>query len=168
MNKEQQDIYYLKIAQIVSENSYCERLKVGSVIIKDNRIISEGFNGSISGFPNVCEVNDRTLPEVLHSESNALMKCLRNGSTPLLDSIIYCTHAPCIECAKLIIQAGIKEVIYINDYRSVEGIQLLKKAGLKVIQKQLPSIDRDFKIVPRTSYFRMLFKLLLERFKKWL
>ena len=139
MNKEQQDIYYLKIAQIVSENSYCERLKVGSVIIKDNRIISEGFNGSISAFPNVCEVNDRTLPEVLHSESNALMKCLRNGSTPLLDSIIYCTHAPCIECAKLIIQAGIKEVIYNSDkYKDVDifiaSRKMLEMAGIKLRQ----------------------------------
>ncbi len=138
MNKEQQDIYYLKLSQIVAENSYCNRLKVGSIIVKDNRIISEGFNGAISGFPNICESDDnKTLPETLHSEANALMKCLKYGSTPLLDSIIYCTHAPCIECAKLIIQSGIKEVAYINNYRSFDGIKLLKKANVKVFQKLL-------------------------------
>lgn len=127
------DIRYLRMARIWAENSYCKRRKVGALIVKDKMIISDGYNGTPSGFENQCEdENHVTKPYVLHAEANAITKIARsnnnsNGAT------LYVTASPCIECAKLIIQAGIKRVIYAEHYRLEDGIDLLKRAGIEVI-----------------------------------
>lgn len=132
MDKEKQlDIRYLRMAAIWSENSYCNRRKVGALLVKDKMIISDGYNGTPSGFPNVCEdENNCTFPYVLHAEANAITKVAKSNNSSQ-DSTLYVTDSPCIECAKLIIQAGIKRVVYSKLYRSSEGIDLLKTAGIK-------------------------------------
>ncbi len=120
------------MAKIWAENSYCERRQVGALLVKDNSIISDGYNGTPSGFENICEGEDgKTKPYVLHAEANAITKVAKsnnnsNGAT------IYVTTAPCIECAKLIIQAGIKRVVFSEMYRYDDGIELLKRAGIDV------------------------------------
>lgn len=124
---------YLDLAERVSEESYCERLQVGAVIVKDGNIISFGYNGQISGFPNVCEQNNVTLDTVLHAESNAITKACKSPISTQ-DSTLYCTHACCVHCAKLIIQSGITTFVYLQDYRDMNGIDLLKKAGLEVVK----------------------------------
>jgi dCMP deaminase len=126
---------YMDIAERVALESYCERKKVGAVIVKDNNIISFGYNGTISGFPNVCEADDgeKTLETVLHAESNALMKCLKRGESTDGASL-YVTLSPCQGCAKLIIQSGIKEVFYRDEYRSISGLDLLCEANVKLTQ----------------------------------
>ena len=124
------------MARIWGENSYCNRLKVGALLVKDKRIISDGYNGTPSGFENICEDEDNhTKPYVLHAEANAITKVAasNNDST---GAAIYVTHAPCLECAKLIIQAGIRRVVYAEKYRLTEGVDLLTRAGLEV--KHLP------------------------------
>ena len=129
---------YLDIAKTVSKQSYCQRLQVGSIIVKHGNIISYGYNGTISGFPNVCEEktsdgNLVTLKTVLHAESNAITKaCKSTISTN--KATMYCTHSCCVECAKLIIQSGISNFIYLNDYRDMQGVELLLKAGVYVIK----------------------------------
>ena len=128
------DKRYLRMAKIWGENSYCTRLQVGALLVKDKRIISDGYNGTPSGFENICEdENNKTKPYVLHAEANAITKVAasNNNST---GATIYVTHAPCLECSKLIIQAGIKRVVYAESYRLTEGIDLLKRAGLEVLQ----------------------------------
>lgn len=126
------DKRYLRMAKIWAENSYCERRQVGALLVKDNSIISDGYNGTPSGFENICEGEDgKTKPYVLHAEANAITKVAKsnnnsNGAT------IYVTTAPCIECAKLIIQAGIKRVVFSEMYRYDDGIELLKRAGIDV------------------------------------
>ena len=116
-----------------SENSYCERRKVGALIVKDKMIISDGFNGTPSGFENVCEdENNLTKPYVLHAEANAITKIARSNNSSE-DATMYVTASPCIECAKLIIQAGIKRVVYSEHYRLEDGIELLKRAGIEVV-----------------------------------
>ena len=121
------------MARIWAENSYCERRKVGALIVKENMIISDGFNGTPAGFENVCEDEDGlTKPYVLHAEANAITKIARsnnnsNGAT------MYVTTSPCIECAKLIIQAGIVRVVYSQKYRLTDGIDLLNRAGIETI-----------------------------------
>jgi len=134
MDKKQQelDLRYLRMAQIWSENSYCTRRKVGALIVKDKMIISDGYNGTPSGFENICEdENNVTKPYVLHAEANAITKIARSGNNSD-GATLYVTDAPCIECAKLIIQAGIKRVIYARDYRLTDGIDLLRRAGIEV------------------------------------
>ena len=134
MDKKQQDLdlRYLRMAQIWSENSYCNRRQVGALIVKDKMIISDGYNGTPSGFENVCEdENNVTKPYVLHAEANAITKIARSGNNSD-GATLYVTDAPCIECAKLIIQAGIKRVIYAREYRLTEGIDLLRRAGIEV------------------------------------
>ncbi|MBO4611691.1 MAG: dCMP deaminase family protein [Bacteroidaceae bacterium] len=134
MDKKQQDLdlRYLRMAQIWSENSYCTRRQVGALIVKDKMIISDGYNGTPSGFENVCEdENNVTKPYVLHAEANAITKIARSGNNSD-GATLYVTDAPCIECAKLIIQAGIKRVIYAREYRLTEGIDLLRRAGIEV------------------------------------
>lgn len=126
------DLRYLRMARIWAENSYCQRRKVGALVVKDKMIISDGYNGTPSGFPNVCESEDNTtFPYVLHAEANAITKlaCSSNNSD---GSTLYVTAAPCIECAKLIIQSGIKRVVYAEKYRLEDGIALLRKAGVEV------------------------------------
>lgn len=126
------DYRYLKMASIWAENSYCTRRKVGALIVKDKMIISDGYNGTPSGFENICEdSNGITKPYVLHAEANAITKIARSGNNSD-GATLYVTAAPCIECAKLIIQAGIKRVIYSEPYRLSDGIDLLKRAGINV------------------------------------
>lgn len=125
------DLRYLRMAQIWSENSYCTRRKVGALLVKDKMIISDGYNGTPSGFPNICEDSDnRTLPYVLHAEANAITKVAKSNNSSE-GSTLYVTDSPCIECAKLIIQAGIKRVVYSKLYRVTDGIELMKTAGIK-------------------------------------
>lgn len=127
------DIRYLRMAGIWAENSYCERRKVGALIVKNQMIISDGYNGTPAGFENVCEdENNVTKPYVLHAEANAITKIARSGNNSE-DATLYVTDAPCIECSKLIIQAGIRRVIYNRTYRLEDGINLLKRAGIEVI-----------------------------------
>ena len=127
------DLRSMRMANIWAENSYCERRKVGALIVKDKMIISDGYNGTPSGFENVCENEDGfTKPYVLHAEANAITKIARsnnnsNGAT------MYVTASPCIECAKLIIQSGIKRVVYGEKYRLTDGIDLLERAGIETV-----------------------------------
>jgi dCMP deaminase len=124
---------YLRMAQIWAENSYCQRRKVGALIVKNKMIISDGYNGTPSGFENVCEDEAGiTKPYVMHAEANAITKIARSNNSSE-GSTMYVTASPCIECAKLIIQAGIKRVIYSEKYRLVDGLELLQKAGVEVI-----------------------------------
>lgn len=134
------DRRYLRMAQIWAENSYCQRRQVGALIVKDKMIISDGYNGTPSGFPNICEGADGlTFPYVLHAEANAITKIARSGNNSD-GATLYVTDAPCIECAKLIIQAGIIRVVYARNYRLTEGIDLLRQAGIKVEQLELDEI----------------------------
>lgn len=131
--KKELDKRYLRMASIWSENSYCKRRQVGALIVKDKMIISDGYNGTPSGFENVCEdENNVTHPYVLHAEANAITKIARSNNNSE-GATLYVTDSPCIECAKLIIQAGIKRVVYSRQYRLDDGIQLLKKAGIEVV-----------------------------------
>ncbi len=126
------DRRYLRMAGIWAENSYCQRRQVGAIIVKDKMIISDGYNGTPSGFENVCENEDGlTKPYVLHAEANAITKIARSGNNSD-GATLYVTDSPCIECAKLIIQAGIKRVIYSREYRLTDGIDLLRRAGIEV------------------------------------
>ncbi len=137
--KEELDMRYLRMARIWSENSYCKRRQVGALVVKDKMIISDGYNGTPSGFENVCEDdNNITKPYVLHAEANAITKIARSGNNSE-GSTLYVTDAPCIECAKLIIQAGIRRVIYARDYRLTDGRDLLRRAGIEV--KLMPFPD---------------------------
>lgn len=127
------DFRYLRMAHIWAENSYCQRRQVGALIVKDKMIISDGYNGTPSGFENVCEdENGLTKPYVLHAEANAITKIARSGNNSD-GATLYVTDAPCIECAKLIIQAGIKRVIYGKQYRLADGEELLRRAGIEVV-----------------------------------
>lgn len=126
------DHRYLRMSLIWSENSYCVRRKVGALIVRDNMIISDGYNGTPSGFPNVCEENNVTYPYVLHAEANAITKVARSNNSSE-GSTLYVTASPCMECSKLIIQAGIKRVVFSDLYRIQDGIELLKKAGVEVV-----------------------------------
>lgn len=134
------DVRYLKMARIWAENSYCKRRQVGALIVKDKMIISDGYNGTPSGFENVCEdENNVTKPYVLHAEANAITKIARSSNNSD-GATLYVTAAPCIECAKLIIQAGISRVIYSEEYRIEDGINLLQRAGIEV--KYIP-VEQD-------------------------
>ncbi|MEZ3550801.1 MAG: dCMP deaminase family protein [Muribaculaceae bacterium] len=127
------DERYLRMARIWSENSYCVRRKVGALIVKGNMVISDGFNGTPSGFPNICEDdNDTTLPYVLHAEANAITKVARSNNSSD-GSTLYVTASPCLECSKLIIQAGIKRVVFSELYRITDGIELLNRAGVETV-----------------------------------
>ncbi len=127
------DKRYLRMARIWSENSYCTRRQVGALIVKDKMIISDGYNGTPSGFENVCEdENGLTKPYVLHAEANAITKIARSNNNAD-GATLYVTDSPCIECSKLIIQSGIRRVVYAKQYRLLDGIHLLEKAGIEVI-----------------------------------
>lgn len=126
------DLRYLRMARIWAENSYCRRRQVGALVVKEKMIISDGYNGTPSGFENVCEdENNLTKPYVLHAEANAITKLARSSNNSD-GSTLYVTAAPCIECSKLIIQAGIKRVVYAEEYRLTDGIDLLRRAGIDV------------------------------------
>ena len=144
-NKKQHelDLRYMRMANIWAENSYCERRKVGALIVKDKMIISDGYNGTPSGFENVCENEEGfTKPYVLHAEANAITKIARsnnnsNGAT------MYVTASPCIECAKLIIQSGIRRVVYGEKYRLTDGIDLLERAGVEVVYLEVTNNENS-------------------------
>ena len=132
LSKQQKlDLRYLRMARIWAENSYCKRRQVGALVVKDKMIISDGYNGTPSGFENVCEDNNVTKPYVLHAEANAITKLARSSNNSE-GSTLYVTASPCIECSKLIIQSGIKRVVYAEKYRLTDGIDLLERAGVKV------------------------------------
>ncbi len=123
---------YIRMAKIWAENSYCKRRQVGALLVKNNTIISDGYNGTPAGFKNVCEDEDgHTLPYVLHAEANAITKIARSGNSSE-GATLYVTTSPCIECSKLIIQAGIARVVFSEYYRLSDGIDLLREAGIKV------------------------------------
>lgn len=127
------DLRYLRMAQIWAENSYCRRRQVGALVVKEKMIISDGYNGTPSGFENVCEDdNNVTKPYVLHAEANAITKLARSNNNSD-GATLYVTASPCIECAKLIIQAGIKRVVYGEKYRLEDGINLLKRAKIELL-----------------------------------
>lgn len=136
MDKQKQynlDCRYLRMAQIWAENSYCKRRQVGALVVKDKMIISDGYNGTPSGFDNICEdETNTTYPYVLHAEANAITKLARSNNNSD-GATLYVTASPCIECAKLIIQAGIKRVIYGEEYRLSDGLDLMRKAGIEVL-----------------------------------
>lgn len=139
MNSKQSllDYRYLRMARIWAENSYCRRRQVGALVVKDKMIISDGYNGTPSGFENVCEdETGTTFPYVLHAEANAITKLARSSNNSD-GATLYVTASPCIECAKLIIQAGIRRVVYAEKYRLTDGVDLLEKAGVKVEYKAL-------------------------------
>ncbi len=126
------DSRYLRMARIWAENSYCVRRKVGALVVKDRMIISDGYNGTPIGFENVCEdENNLTKPYVLHAEANAITKLARSSNNSD-GATLYVTASPCIECSKLIIQSGIRRVVYGEKYRLDDGIRLLERAGVKV------------------------------------
>lgn len=128
------------MAKIWAENSYCKRRKVGALIVKDKMIISDGYNGTPSGFENICEdENFKTKPYVLHAEANAITKVAKSNNSSDF-ATLYVTTAPCMECAKLIIQSGIKRVVFSGNYHSDEGIDLLRRAKIEVLQL---SIEED-------------------------
>lgn len=134
MNEKQLELdkKYIRMARIWAENSYCTRRKVGALIVKDKMIISDGYNGTPSGFENVCETEEGvTKSYVLHAEANAITKIAKSGNSSL-GATLYVTASPCIECAKLIIQSGIKRVVYSEKYRLEDGIELLNRAGIEV------------------------------------
>lgn len=135
------DIRYLRMARIWSENSYCRRRKVGALIVKEKMIISDGFNGTPSGFPNICEdESEVTFPYVLHAEANAITKVARSNNSSE-GSTLYVTASPCVECAKLIIQAGIRRVVFSELYRITDGIDLLHMAGIETVH--IPIDDNE-------------------------
>jgi dCMP deaminase len=135
------DKRYMRMAAIWAENSYCTRRQVGALIVKDKMIISDGYNGTPSGFENVCEdENNVTKPYVLHAEANAITKIARSGNSSD-GATLYVTATPCIECAKLIIQAGIKRVVYSTPYRLQDGLDLLKRAQIDVVYVPLDKED---------------------------
>ena len=131
------DQRYIRMALIWAENSYCRRRQVGAILVKDKMIISDGYNGTPSGFENVCEdENNVTKPYVLHAEANAITKVARSNNSSE-NATLYVTSSPCIECAKLIIQSGIKRVVYTDSYRLSDGTELLKKAKIEITCAQL-------------------------------
>ena len=135
MEKKQHDldVRYMRMAHIWAENSYCQRRKVGALIVKDKMIISDGFNGTPAGFENVCEDEDGlTKPYVLHAEANAITKVAKSANN-CDGATLYVTASPCIECSKLIIQAGIKRVVYSEPYRNDDGLQLLRRVGIECV-----------------------------------
>ena len=128
------DKSYMEMASVWARNSYCKRLQVGALIVRDKMIISDGYNGTPSGFENICEdENGVTKPYVLHAEANAITKVAKSGNSSE-GSTLYVTASPCLECSKLIIQSGIRRVVFRDSYRLTDGIDLLRRAGIEVEQ----------------------------------
>lgn len=135
------DKSYLRMAGIWAQNSYCVRRQVGALIVKDRSIISDGYNGTPSGFENVCEDEEGcTKPYVLHAEANAITKMAKSNNSSL-GATLYVTAAPCMECAKLIIQAGIERVVFRDAYRVTDGVDLLVRAGIVVEQIEASELE---------------------------
>lgn len=131
--QEKRDYLYMRMARTWSENSYCVRRKVGALLVKNQMIISDGYNGTPSGFENICEdENNVSKPYVLHAEANALTKVARSNNSSD-GATLYVTASPCLECSKLIIQSSIKRVVYGEEYRIMDGVELLKRAGIEVV-----------------------------------
>jgi dCMP deaminase len=134
-NKDKQIEYdkrYLEMARIWAKNSYCERRQVGAIIVKEKMIISDGYNGTPSGFENICEdENHLTKPYVLHAEANAITKVAKSNNSSE-DATLYVTTSPCMECSKLIIQSGIKRVVFCDKYHNTEGLKLLERANIEI------------------------------------
>lgn len=131
------DKRYLEMADIWAKNSYCKRRQVGAIIVKEKMIISDGYNGTPSGFENVCEDEDfKTKPYVLHAEANAITKVAKSNNSSE-GSTLYVTTSPCVECSKLIIQAGIKRVVFSNKYRITDGLELLKRAKIEIVHVEI-------------------------------
>jgi len=127
------DKRYLEMAQVWAQNSYCQRRQVGALIVKEKMIISDGYNGTPSGFENVCEDEcGKTKAYVLHAEANAITKVAKSNNSSA-GATLYVTSSPCVECAKLIIQAGIKRVVYSDEYHTLDGVELLKRANIEVL-----------------------------------
>lgn len=142
------DQRYLRMARIWAENSYCQRRKVGALVVKDKMIISDGYNGTPCGFENVCEDADNvTKPYVLHAEANAITKLARSNNNSD-GSTLYITDSPCIECAKLIIQAGIKRVVFAQKYRLVDGLELLQRANIELLHINPDEPDAEAAVYP--------------------
>lgn len=135
------DRRYLRMARIWAENSYCQRRKVGALIVKDKMIISDGYNGTPAGFENVCEDEEgHTKPYVLHAEANAITKVARSNNSSE-GSTLYITASPCVECAKLIIQAGVRRVVFNELYRLTDGVDLLRRAGIECVH--IPDLENE-------------------------
>jgi dCMP deaminase len=131
------DKRYLEMAKIWAKNSYCIRRQVGALIVKDKMIISDGYNGTPAGFENVCEdENNKTKPYVLHAEANAITKVAKSNNSSE-NATLYITTSPCMECSKLIIQSGIKRVVFCDKYHNVEGLQLLERAKIEVVHIEI-------------------------------
>ena len=131
------DERYLKMALVWAENSYCIRRQVGALLVKDKMIISDGYNGTPSGFENICEdENDKTKPYVLHAEANAITKVAKSNNSSD-GATLYVTSSPCLECSKLIIQSGIRRVVFSEAYRINDGVELLLRAGVDVVRVEL-------------------------------
>ena len=127
------DKRYLRMASIWAENSYCVRRKVGALLVKNQMIISDGYNGTPSGFENNCEDEiGKTKPYVLHAEANAIIKVAKSNNSSA-EATLYVTTSPCMECSKLIIQAGITRIVYDEKYRNTEGLTILKRAGIEIV-----------------------------------
>lgn len=141
------DCRYLRMARIWAENSYCRRRKVGALLVKDQMIISDGYNGTPAGFENICEDEDgMTKPYVLHAEANAITKVARSGNSSE-GSTLYITASPCLECSKLIIQAGIRRVVFNDLYRLSDGLDVLRRAGVATVHiADIDAIDYEKKI----------------------
>ena len=136
---EKLDQRYLRMARIWAENSYCKRRLVGALLVKDKMIISDGYNGTPTGFENECETPENTSKTyVLHAEANAITKVAKSSNSSE-GSTLYVTASPCIECAKLIIQAGIKRVVYAEEYRITDGLDLLRRAGIELVYLPVPN-----------------------------
>ena len=141
---DKKDSIYLEMASVWSKNSHCNRMKVGCLIVKDKSIISDGYNGSPTGFPNICENGDNiTLPYVLHAEANAITK-LAKGTQSSEGSSLYVTLSPCYECSKLIIQSGIKRVIFSEVYRKPESLSFLVEANIEIVKFSNSKIKNQF------------------------
>jgi dCMP deaminase len=135
--QEQFDRRYLEMALIWARNSYCRRRQVGALIVKEKMIISDGYNGTPSGFENICEdENNKTKPYVLHAEANAITKVAKSSNSSD-GATLYITSSPCMECAKLIIQSGIRRVVFCDNYHSEEGVNLLKRAQIEIVYLEL-------------------------------
>lgn len=138
------DQQYMKMAAIWAQNSYCKRRQVGALLVKDKMIISDGYNGTPSGFENICEdENNRSKPYVLHAEANAITKIAKSNNSSE-GATLYVTSSPCLECSKLIIQAGIKRVVFTDNYRLDDGINLLKRANIEVVRVNIETLSNTF------------------------
>lgn len=136
------DCIYLEMSSVWSKNSHCNRMKVGCLIVKDRSIISDGYNGTPTGFPNLCETElNETYPAVLHAEANAITKLAR-GTQSSDGGTLYVTLSPCFDCSKLIIQSGIKRVVFKDLYRKTEAIDLLKKSGIEILRINRPELKK--------------------------